>query len=642
MLSNQTIDPNDPNAQRFVLFRWVVQVWQWIVPPSVAHADRESDAKRILRASMLVSLFLTLIVVVVILVKPAGESIKAYQANSLLRDAQRAIDNKDLPTAVAYAQKAFVKSPEHEASVRMNAELLTKAGRAEALHYWKKLEDQGTASIGDRIGRVRALLSIGQAKDARVLWERLVKENPENKELLEMAAQMWGSQHTTGIAMDALKKVTSADANDRDNAFRLATLQLKTAKPEEVRPGWARLWDLCKGQDNVALQAMRLLHATDKETDIGITKLDVQQRVQLANQLDAHPDADGTDHTAALGLRLQMAPREKDSLIAACIEHFFKGKPPADLDPMVRWLVHNGEPLHAINIVDLNQVKNRKDCQNLILNYLTALTRLQRLADLEAVINDKELKMSSAVRTYHQAVLAMLKGASLDTLKEKFRIAIRYAAEEGQWMLLLSLGNFCLDWKIYDVGIDAFIAVAGTGNPKLAPIAYEGWMRCARTIGDTTALFNAARTANQFWPEDRNFQEQLLYMKLLLGAETEVSLSRAQALLHSNSDDAVRKIVAALGEYRLGDLASAVTTCQNIALDDLTKGHPEKIAIFAALYYDAGALLVAAGDGHTFAARLEVILNCIPADCALLAEERTLLDRVRAGLSQLKAHQAGR
>ena len=46
MLFTQNPDPSQQQAQRFVLWRPFIALWHWLVPPSVAHADRQTRTAR--------------------------------------------------------------------------------------------------------------------------------------------------------------------------------------------------------------------------------------------------------------------------------------------------------------------------------------------------------------------------------------------------------------------------------------------------------------------------------------------------------------------------------------------------------------------------------------------------------------------
>lgn len=626
MLTTQNIDPNDPLNRRFFLFRWLTKVWHWVLPPTQAHMDRESGRARWIRASLLIGGCLTMMVLAAMYAKPVQDRYQEWQAEGLVKDAMRDVESGDVVAAVMAAKRAYAIAPEYEPGVRLNAQLLTKIGYAkEAVYFWEKLEKNGSASVDDLQGKVRALLRINQAREAKQVLQEIISGHPMDKEVMKLAEEVWGKQQTTSLFMDVLKDYAKEHPDDGDTQLRLFRMQLQSARPEDVVQARTGLWSLAASSSKNGLEATRTL--------ADLQALDVSERTKLADMLDTHELATGWDRTKALSLRIALSPGDQNRLMDAATEKF-RGKKGEELHPMVRWLVENREFGRVLGLIDVADVKTRKEDLPLLLNYMSALTMMGRIDELDRLVNDKSILLPKSTRDFYQAHLALIKGADRDTLKRRLTAARVSALGDGQAELLLNLGAYCTDKlkDFYDVGLECYRDVAVTlGNARLERRAFEGWVRCARQAGDTQALGNAAREANRRWPDDKTFIETRLYVDLLEGNSVEIAQTLSQRLLDASPNDSVRKLVNAFAHYRMGNIDAAVASLQNI--DQGAEGMgPGESVIFAAIFSEAGMNRVTGGDAATFRKNLDLILRPVPDKARLLPEEGRLLRRVRRSM----------
>jgi hypothetical protein len=624
VLTTQDIDPNNPNPRRFFLLRWLVNAWHWVLPPTQAHQDRESSGSRRLRAALLITACLTAIVLAAVYAKPLQDAYQVWQADRYLRDAQRYLDDKDIVSAVVNAQKAYQVAPDHEPTVRMNAELLTLVRRPQALYFWDKLEKQGTLSTADQLGRVRALLGINRPREAQQLLKAVIAKEPMNPVAMKLAEEVVGKQEATSMMMDVLKNFADKNPDDMDNRLRLARLQLKSSQPGEVARGVETLLSVIGGDDQRSLDAIRELAVLES--------LDPDQRQQLATRLEQHPLADGWDWTRALTLRVAMAPLERNALIDITSERFH-GKKGEALLPLIRWFVMNQEHSRVLTWLSEEDVKR---VEPLLLNYLTALSVLNRLPTLERLVNDPEVIMSPATRAFYQVQLAVVKvvtnpasGITRDEMKQKLRAALVATASEGKIDMVLTIGAYCMDTlnDFYDVAADCYQTATRSFKTRIEKPAFEGWIRAARLSGDSARLSEAASEANRRWPDDKTFLEHVLYVRLLRGEMLETSTVETSRLLEANPEDSIRKFLRAMALWRLGDANGAASAAQRIELPKVSAGQQ---AVFAAIVRDLGPARVTKGDADRFERTVQSIVSAVSRKEPLLAEEARLVDRAAA------------
>ena len=621
MLTTQDIDPNNPNPRRSVLWRWVVNAWHWVLPPTQAHQDRESSGTRRLRAAVLITFCLAGIVLAAFYAKPIQDAYQVWQAERYLLDSQRYLDDKDIVSAVIHAQKAHQIAPDHEPALRMNAKLLTLVRRPQALHYWDSLEKQAPLTTEDKLGRVRALLGINRPREAQQLLQAIIVKEPLNAEAMKLAEEVVGKQGATGLMMDALRNFADKNPDDIENRLRLGRLQLKSSQPAEVLQGMEILWNVIEGDDQRSLEAIREL--------ADLENLDPEQRQRLAARLEQHPLANGWDWTRALTLRVGMAPLERDALIDKTSERFY-GKKAEDLLPLIRWFVthqEHGRVLTWLSEADVKRV------EPLLLNYLTALSVLNRLPALERLVNDPEVIMSPATRSFYQVQLAVIQaitnpasGITRDDMKQKLRAALVATASEGKIDMVLAIGAYCTDklHDFYDVAADCYQQATRSYKTRIEKPAFEGWIKAALLSGDSARLSEAATEASRRWPDDKTFLEHVLYVRLLRGELLETSCDEAGRLLEANPDDSIRKFLRALALWRLGDALGAVKAAQKI---DLLQVSPGQKAVFAAMFRDLGAERVTSGDEQRFEITVQTLVNTVSRSRPLLAEEEQFIAR---------------
>ncbi len=657
MLTSQSIDPNERPPHRFFLVRWIVGAWHWVLPPTQAHSDRESDGKRKLRAAVILTLFVGVVAGALTNARPMKHGIDEWRAKGLVDKATKYAEQKDWGSAIRDAQEAVKIAPNFAPGIRLNAQLLTSMGRGEALVYWGVLERQGEASVDDKKGKARALLRVGRPREARELLLELLRDHPDDKDLPSLAEDVMGKQEANTALLDMLKKNAKANPEDRDNALRLAKGQLLTHNAAEESEARKSLWQLSEGEDRVSQEALHIISQ--------LNGLDVSERKRLAAALDAHKLAEGEDHCVALSIRLTFDPEKRNRLIDETTFTWFKGKKGKDLKPLIRWLVLNGEPGRVLTLVNVDDVKTQTADQEILGDYLNALSMLGRFEELSTLVNDERIPLSRGKRTYFKAHLRssiifsrpdnlrklnagaraydLLTVEERDDLKQKYLSAVAALVTEGQYDLLLALGEH-LSASVkgfYNIAEDAFRAVAGAGNARLERKAVEGWLNSSRRAGNTENLSKAARRGVLRWPDDPKFAEEAFYSDFLQGLRTETSLPRAINLLQASPNDSTRKLIVALGYLRLGDIESAITTCQEIKLTEVNEG---QMAVFASIFLTAGPNMVAAGDLNQFRAKLESIVSPIPLNASLFPEEAAMLERARAELARLRANsgQAGR
>ncbi|MCX6856537.1 MAG: hypothetical protein NTV80_16720, partial [Verrucomicrobia bacterium] len=206
MLTNQTIDPNQEGQPKpFILLRPFITAWQWLVPPTQAHRDRQSKTARWVAISTLVISCLGLILLGFLYARPLHHKYRDWQAEGLYKEAKSLANDGQYPTAFAKIQEAVIKSPDNINALRMNAEFLTMAKRPESLYFLDQLEKRGVTNDTDRQMRVRALVNLQRPKEASDLLEKLLTDQKPNQTMMKLAEDVWGKSQKDEMLKKAFK-----------------------------------------------------------------------------------------------------------------------------------------------------------------------------------------------------------------------------------------------------------------------------------------------------------------------------------------------------------------------------------------------------------------------------------------------------
>ena len=612
MLQSQNIDPSNLNGRQFFLVRWIKAVWQWLLPPTLAHQDRQSSTARLVAAWGFIILCVVAIGTTFAFARPIYGMYKEWRSSSMVKQAKEMRDSGDIVGAVITAGKATIMTPEFEPAIRLNAEMLTMVHHDQALYFWDKLSKMGVATLDDEMGHVLALQRTHREKEAAQMLEALLKQNPTETKLMKLGDEVWGKQ-SGGVQMTLLADYVAKHPENREIRLRLLKLQLQNngASDSEIATG---LWALSEGTDEISIDALRKLGE--------MNSLDGLDREKLADALDVHPLAKEPERLTALSIRVAAHPNRKNQLMDEAVNRS-RGLKPDALLPLAQWLVAHRESARLLALVSENDIK--KD-EKLLTNYLNALTVQGRNKDLERIVGDPSFTFRAATRTFYQAHLALIKGAPHEEVRKKLMTVRDDLMVSGQGDTLLLLGHYCMEHQFYDIAESAFETAAGNALARIERIAFTSWIECSKIRGNTDSLLHAATEANRRWPDDQSFLEEVLYAKLLQGIDIETSIGHAERLLAASPNDSSRKLLTALGYLRLSYIDNSVNFCQNINPDVTSAGQQ---AVLAAIFHDAGAYRVSNNDETAFRSTLKSLIDKVPPTAKLLPEEAALLRRAK-------------
>ncbi len=610
MLWNQNIDPTkDLTKKPFVLWRPFIAVWEWLVPPTVAHRDRQSPLARWVAAFVILGICTSLLILGIVYARPLKNSYKNMRAGSMVKEARQMMENGQGVSAIMKAQEAYSKAPESEDAIRLNFEYFTLMKRDTAEYFYDKLKNLDVLTPADEQLHVRCLISLGKPKEASLELEQLMRVEQPSEALIKLAEEVWGDREQNKKLVNVLRKYTQEHPDDNEGALRFAKVQMTSGNPTEVGLGMESLWKLASADDEIGLQTLEYLNSLPSLTPADITR--------LIERLKNHPKADDRHYLTALKREVQQSPGRKREIVMEATARY-RDKKRDQLVPFIRWLVEESEFRQVLDVLPEDDAKAH---QGLLENYLNALTMLQRYDDLERLVNDPKVSgvLDPTTVAMFRAHLAYILKKPTEELRSKLIAAKDAAQFNGRYAALLKIAEYGENRGHFDIAEDAYrlaikAAQRSSASPRIERDAFTGLIKACLANRSTESLLQASQEAVTRWPDDTNFVETYLYVSLLAGKNIELALRNAVNLLKIQPADNQRKLTVALARWRLQDIQQAIQNLQYIDLNPLTEGQQ---AVFAAI----------ANSGGFHDQALEVLKKINP-KASMLPEEQRCYERV--------------
>lgn len=622
MLFNQNIDPTKETPRKtFLPWRLLVAAWEWLVPPTVAHRDRQTPLARWVAGFFIASICVTLLILGVVYARPLKNSYKNMRAESMVKEARRMMENGQGVNAVMKAQEAYTNAPESIDAIRLNFEYFTLMKRDTALYFYDKIKERGDLTPLDEQLHVRCLMNLGRPKEASTALEKLMQVEQPGEALMKLAEEVWGKREQNKPLLNVLRTYTETHPDDKESALRLAKVQITSTNPSEIGQGMDTLWSIAAQDDLLGLQTLEFINS--------ISSLTPEDTRKLIQRLKTHPKADERHFAAALTLELRLSPQRKKEIVMDVVARC-QGKKRDHLLPLVRWLVEQGEFAQVLSVLTEDEAKSH---QGLLENYLNALTIYRRFADLERLINDPQVAniLNPTDLAMYHAHLAYIKmdptfnkkepaEAEKQHLRTKLIIAKDMADANGRYQALLQIASYGEARGQFDIAEDACrlaikAARRASAPPRIEREAFAGLIRAAEANHNTETLLLATQEAVQRWPDDNSFIERHLYVTLLVGKNVELAQRQAKTLLQARPKDHPRRLAVALAHWRLHEIEQSVSYLQYMDLNFLTEGQR---AVFAAIANSGGFHDEAIG-----------VLKAINPKAGMLPEEKRFFDRAQ-------------
>ncbi len=429
--------------------------------------------------------------------------------------------------------------------------------------------------------------------------ETWVSSHAPDEETLKLASEALGQDRFQEALLPRLKQYVAEHPEDRASRLRVATLQLESGGDVAVAEALEHLWMLAAGEDAESLAALDLLTRT--------SRLPPEDLGRLIKRLQEHPRSQVTQRVHALKLQTQLRPDQRRAVFAQAVSQF-QGANREELATVTRWLVDEREFAEVLALVDETTATGY---QPLLENYLSSLTGLGRLADLQRLVQDPRVTglLNRATLAFYQLHLDFVLQKPVTELRKRMKTATLHAEHEGRSELLLAIGNYGEARAMADLAEPAFKAALRSRRTQSS--ALQGLLRATRRSGNTAGHLEALEKASAEWPDNQDYRQKLLYLRLLLGLHLETSVQQAEQLLERDPRGTVPRFLTALGWARLRNPEQAALHLRQLDADSLEPGQRIVLASLA--------------RAHGLGEEASTWLRSVPTDADLFPQERSLL-----------------
>ncbi len=548
------------------------------------------------------------ILAVIILLSVGGvfglRSFRSWQQRRLIAQANALVTHGDLKRASLDARRVLQLNPENPDGARVLARLAEKAGSRTAVDWRRRVMDLGAAKVEDLILLARDGVRYDDRAIADIAISKLPAEAKDRADYHALMADLAFAQRD-GVEMERqLAEALRIDPANKDYVLRLAGLRLGASDSFIRDKGRQTLIELQK-EPGFRRQATLQL------TEDALRRKDATAAAALGRELDSLPDKTFADR-----LVLLTALKESgDSAFAAFLAEL-QNTAADDAErasAVVTWMNVHQMSAPAVEWATKlpPSVAGRLVPIALSDSYvaLKDWPGLQRLVKTGSWGNVDFLRNALSARALREL------GSEAESAGQ-WREAVRKVT--GNTRQLLLLVETVQNWGWRAEGIDLLWLAAK--DPVKGDEALRSLYKYFARNADTQNLYRVLVHRYEAHPEDRDVQNNLAQISLLLGEDT----SRAQRLAHDLFEkDPVNPAYVSTYAFALfakGDTKTALATIEK--LSDQERHRPE-----IAGYY--GMILAESGDR----ARAGEFLD-LGQTASLLPEEKALIERARRAVAQ--------
>jgi tetratricopeptide (TPR) repeat protein len=445
-----------------------------------------------------------------LLARPTLNAVRGWQAR---RHAQRAfelIDQEKWADARTEAVAAYQLRATEPAAIRAVARLLSRAGQADALGFWKELKSRDRLTTTDLRDEAAIAVKAREVDIAEGAIQELLKQPDAKPSDLLLAAQLAMQKQDLEGALVRVRKVFAyPDVTDRDRlqATLLLAAILRGKEAKDHTEVFDHLVQLARGSNEVALEALVALAQTYLSSKSPWSNPGGMTVEQIIQGLETHPLAKPQHKLLAVDMKIHLHPEQSDELIKGAIAQFKTGDTNS-LVALAGWLNSHGEFQRELDTISRDRAIQNRD---LFFQHVDALGALGRWDEIRKLIESEQFPLDPVIEYMYLARCFAQQGQTAGA-ENNWKRALQSAA--GDASKLVTLGEYAEKNNALDVAAAAFDA-AVAASPKLR-VAQQGRLRAAYAMRDTKKIKLILGELLKIWPNDTAIQNDEAYARLLL------------------------------------------------------------------------------------------------------------------------------
>ncbi len=557
-------------------------------------------------------------------VRPIYRMHRQKQAAALMAQAEEAARRGDAESQGELIRRAATLGMGSPELMRSMAGQFVEMEDPRALVVLRALAESGEATDADRQKLVaQALVWKQPAMAADEVTKRLAEEaTKKDVTWTSLCARWLGATDRLPEALALLTAAREAVGGGAAGTLDVEEARLLTERPAPDAASITRALTLLRGalagEDAAAraaaakLLATQLLPTTPLRASATPDDASRAATVLQATADAAKDHAEGDDpRLTAAALRVLADGSRRDAELQALRDFFTPLSDQRQLG-FARWMVHFRFLDEALTWIGTDDARLAREAW--LLTRLDALAGLDRWQDCEDLL--RRLQGRSALSKSVAALFMVRSG--LARKLDAAEMSVRRRALDAALDVAQPTEVFYVAWNLHESGQPALalpVYERLTKSPQLAVPAALGAVRClAGDRAKTAELREALGRLVELQPESLDARNDLAYVRLLTGADTDDALKTARELVVVRPQFLAVRTTAALGELVAGRPVDALKFYDGVSLDWSTlppHWAAVRAAALAASDKVADAMMLANGIDRS----------------RLRAEEAALLDR---------------
>jgi tetratricopeptide (TPR) repeat protein len=327
--------------------------------------------------------------------------------------AQAAANAGDPMGALMAIEKSLLLRPDWETAALVRAQLQARQSNPSAIAGLGDFVEHNPAARDARLALARLLIGDKRYEEARQHFDRLLKDNPENPEIIYPIAMLALQQGDAKTGRDQLEKLLKTEFADQSTVhFFLGQLDQEQKKPEAALEHYRQV---TAGNQFIAArarsaqillqqgkpdEARELLHSTRGGNDAERTQLTLAE-VQLLRDAGRHADA-----YAVLSAALADQPDNPEMLYDAALTAERNGQPELLEKHLKHLLSLNPDHAHALNALGYSWAERNiklDEAQAMIARALTLQPDDPFITDSLGWVQFRQGRFDDAVTTLERA-----------------------------------------------------------------------------------------------------------------------------------------------------------------------------------------------------------------------------------------------
>ena len=554
------------------------------MPRMTGPAPMPSKLERSRRRKLIAFMLVVLLLAVVAVCSPwILEKCHREQARAFSSEASRLMEERDFAGAVPLLVKALQKSPQ-DADVLRHAARACDAlanGAHEAVTFWRRLCEGGSATWDDRISLAAALIRAADVPNARRVLAEIPAAERGSLRYVELQAKLMENEGREKDALMALREAWRSHPDDPACQLKLAQLDMNSPFGPIRQKAVDVLWDLARNNPQLAASSLRAIASASQ-----LSLADVKNiREVLAK--DEHIDA--RDRLAILGACLRKFPHLASEFVAAESPRV-AGRDPEDCVEFYEWLARLGDAdriLHDLAVPGSASPKLKPvvmKSRDLFLAFGDALIARSKWQEFSDMLQSGNLPVSTTDAELMRSMCAkqLQGGGEVDSHLGAALSAAKLTHDPVQMERVVDAAERL---ERPALAVEACKALLNE-NPASRVSVLKRVFRLQQNVRDGNGMLETADELVSAAPALTMFADLSIYLRLLTGRDLEAAMQQVRSTAQNDPVSDLRRLSMALAALQSGDLKQAALILPRIEMAKLPAGAR---AVYAALTVKAGA-----------------------------------------------------